>query len=117
MDENSPIEINRRDALKGTAAVMFAHAANTLSAQTSTAADEDAGLELPTTQARRDPGLIRRENAKPGAQDWQLTRVRLDKSGGLRCPPIEGYCSRQSVAAGESFDIMVSTDPPHGVHH
>ena len=57
------------------------------------------------------PGLIRDENAKPGADDWQLTRVRLDKDG-FRSPWIEGYCSKQSVKAGESIDIMVSTDPP-----
>ena len=51
------------------------------------------------------------ENAKPGADDWQLTRVRADKDG-FRSPWIEGYCSKQSVKAGESIDIMVSTDPP-----
>jgi len=55
---------------------------------------------------------IRQENRKPGAADWQLTRVRLDKADGMRSPPIEGYCSRQSVKAGETMDIMVSTDPP-----
>lgn len=54
--------------------------------------------------------VIRQENLKPGALDWQLTRVRVDKSG--RSKSIEGYCSRQSVAAGEKLDIMVSTDPP-----
>ncbi|HWQ55416.1 MAG TPA: N,N-dimethylformamidase beta subunit family domain-containing protein [Bryobacteraceae bacterium] len=56
--------------------------------------------------------LIESENRKPGTRDWQLTRVRLDKDGGFRSPWIEGYCSRQSVKAGESIDIMVSTDPP-----
>ncbi len=61
---------------------------------------------------RRDNRGPSRENAKEGARDWQLTRVRLDKAGGLRCPPVEGYCSKQSVTAGESLDIMVSTDPP-----
>ncbi|MFH1267917.1 MAG: N,N-dimethylformamidase beta subunit family domain-containing protein [Planctomycetota bacterium] len=61
----------------------------------------------------RDPTLIERENAKPGATDWQLTRVRLDKSDGFRSPWIEGYCSKQSVKAGESIEIMVSTDPAH----
>ena len=34
----------------------------------------------------RDLGLIVRVNAKPGARDWQLTRVRLDKVDGCRCP-------------------------------
>ena len=56
--------------------------------------------------------VIRDENRKPGTSDWQLTRVRLDKSDGMRSPWIEGYCSRQSVKAGETMDIMVSTDPP-----
>ena len=55
--------------------------------------------------------LIADENAKPGSTDWQLTRMRLDKSGGFRSPVIEGYCSRQSVKAGESLDIFVSAKP------
>src|SRR4051812_26874521 len=46
--------------------------------------------------------LIRRENQRPGATDWQLTRVRPD-SAGYRSPWIEGYGSRQSVKAGESI--------------
>lgn len=57
------------------------------------------------------PGnLIRDENQKPGATDWQLTRVRVDQ-GGFRSPWIEGYASKQSVEAGEAIDLMVSTDP------
>ncbi len=51
------------------------------------------------------------ENRHPGATDWQLTRVRPDR-GGFRSTWIEGYCSRQSVEAGDTIDIMVSTDPP-----
>ncbi len=62
--------------------------------------------------ADRDPALIRRENALPGARDWQLTRVKLDSTTGVRSSVIEGYCSKQSVAAGETLDIMVSTNPP-----
>jgi len=54
--------------------------------------------------------LITEENAKPGSTDWQLTRMRLDASG-FRSPLIEGYCSRQSVGAGETLDIFVSTKP------
>lgn len=53
--------------------------------------------------------LIAAENEKPGATDWQLTRVRPDREG-QRSPAIEGYCSRQSVKAGETLDILVSTD-------
>jgi len=55
--------------------------------------------------------MVREENRKPGALDWQLTRVRVDKNN-YRSPWIEGYCSKQSVLAGETLDIMVSTDPP-----
>lgn len=55
--------------------------------------------------------LIERENQHPGALDWQLTRVRLDKNDGFRSPLIEGFCSRQSVKAGEVLDIFVSTRP------
>lgn len=62
--------------------------------------------------ASANPGLIQKENTKPGAANWQLTRVRLDRNGGFRSPAIEGYCSRQSVAAGEPLEIMVSTNPP-----
>lgn len=47
----------------------------------------------------------------PGSSDWQLTRVRVD-GGNYRSTWIEGYCSRQSVKAGESIDIKVSTNPP-----
>ena len=63
------------------------------------------------TAVAATPSLIRDENARPGARDWQLTRVRVDKDG-FRSPWIEGYCSKQSVKAGESLDIMVSTNPP-----
>lgn len=62
--------------------------------------------------AERDTRLIRRENAKEGARDWQLTRVALQDRSGVRAAYIEGYCAKQSVAAGEQLDIMVSTNPP-----
>ena len=51
------------------------------------------------------------ENRHSGATDWQLTRVRAD-SEGFRSVQIEGYCSNQSVKAGETIDIMISTNPP-----
>jgi hypothetical protein len=57
------------------------------------------------------PNPVQIENARSGARDWQLTRVRVDGEG-FRSPWIEGYCSRQSVAAGESIDVHVSTNPP-----
>ncbi|MCB1212419.1 MAG: hypothetical protein KDK97_24055, partial [Verrucomicrobiales bacterium] len=55
--------------------------------------------------------LIEMENTREGALDWQLTRMRLDKAEGVRSPMIEGYCSRQSVRAGEPLEIFVSTQP------
>src|SRR5262245_13197219 len=60
------------------------------------------------------PNLIQQENRKPGSLDWQLTRVkidRLEKSTGFRSSLIEGYCSHQSVQAGDTMQIMVSTTP------
>ena len=62
--------------------------------------------------AEAKPNLIREENAKPGADDWQLTRVRLDERDGMRSSDIEGYCSKQSVAAGETIEIFVSVKVP-----
>ena len=55
--------------------------------------------------------LITRENALPGATDWQLTRVRTEPADGVRCSAIEGFCTRQSVSAGETLGICVSTAP------
>ncbi len=54
--------------------------------------------------------LIVAENQREGARDWQLTRVRLDNQQ-FRSPWIEGYCSKQSLKAGEVLDVMVSTNP------
>jgi hypothetical protein len=57
------------------------------------------------------PNAIQKENSRAGATDWQLTRTRVDKPDGCRCVAIEGYCSKQSVAAGEKLQIMVSAQP------
>ena len=62
--------------------------------------------------ARPDAGLVERENRKTGSLDWQLTAVRLNRAEGVRCSWIEGYCSHQSIEAGQTLQIMVSTDPP-----
>ena len=59
----------------------------------------------------RTSGIMTAENEKPGSTDWQLTRIHVD-SAGFRSPRIEGYCSKQSVEAGETIEIKVSTDPP-----
>lgn len=63
-----------------------------------------------TALGQAPANMIESENLKAGSRDWQLTRVRPD-AGGYRSSLIEGYCSKQSVAAGESIDIMVSTNP------
>ncbi len=89
--------INRREAMKQ-AAVLGLGA--TLWSGTTT-----------PSPATNDSNRIIEENQKAGSDDWQLTRVRPDKPDGYRSPWIEGYCSTQSVEAGESIDIMVSTDP------
>lgn len=69
------------------------------------------GASLARAAGPNPEGPIAAENRKLGADDWQLTRVRAD-AGGFRSPWVEGYCSRQSARAGESIDVMVSTDPP-----
>ncbi|MBM3334566.1 hypothetical protein FJY63_07880, partial [Candidatus Sumerlaeota bacterium] len=102
MSKTKPSNLCRRDVLKGTMVASVSAMAGSLSARPAQA----------SKPAGRDSTLIERENQKPGALDWQLTRVRLDKSTGCRSPRIEGYCSRQSVLAGETIDVMVSADPP-----
>ncbi len=74
--------------------------------KTSAATFAAASVAKTTPSPRSD--LIKKENARPGARDWQLTRVRPN---GYNTPAIEGYCSRQSVKAGETIDVMVNTEP------
>ena len=62
--------------------------------------------------ARRN--VIAEENAREGSRDWQLTRVKVDREG-FRSPAVEGYCSRQSVRAGDTIDFMLSANPPRKV--
>lgn len=82
---------SRRDFLKASAVAL--------------AAGRGAQAE-PRRQLNED--WIKMENEREGASDWQLTRVRPE---GYNNPNIEGYCSRQSVKAGESIDVAVSTAP------
>lgn len=95
--------VGRRDWIKGITATSLAAIAGSTSAEPALA--QQASASKPQNR-------IVEENAKPGSTDWQLTRVRLDKPGGFRTQWIEGYCSKQSVAAGDTLQIMVSTDPP-----
>ena len=64
---------------------------------TSAAAGED--------KSRPGENPVSRENAKPGTEDWHLERVEKDTS------PIQGYASKQSVAAGETIELKISTNP------
>ena len=81
-----------------------------------TAAVIGAAAQLPAataaSAARR--GIIAEENAREGSRDWQLTRVKVDREG-FRSPAVEGYCSRQSVRAGETIEFMLSANPPRKV--
>ena len=99
MKTRSP-RLGRRAFLQASAATAAALATDPAHAQ----------QKSQTAAGRRNP-LIAEENAKAGSLDWQLTRVRLDKNGGHRAPAIEGYCSRQSVKAGETLDFMISVNP------
>jgi hypothetical protein len=89
--------MDRRDFLKTTSAVALASRGFSSSASAATA-------------GARQPDLIKTENAKPGAS-FQLTRVRPESPKSHRTPLIEGYCSKQSVKAGEKLEIFVSTKP------
>ena len=75
-----------------------------------------AALPLTADAAPTAANLIQSENARPGTLDWQLTYTRVDPKTQYRSRMIEGYVSRQSVAAGESLDVFVSTDPPSPFH-
>jgi len=91
---HNPPRIARRQFVKSTAAAAIASG---LGRETVSAKKEEA---------LRQPLLVQSENAKEGSLDWQLTRVRVqpvkgEKGAGYRSPWIEGYCSRQSVSAGE----------------
>src|SRR5947209_9036732 len=88
-------DLNRRELL---GALAGAGAASLLS-----------GARAAETERNRD--LIRAENEREGTTDWQLTYTRVDPKTKYRSPLIEGYCSRQSVRAGEKIDFFVSTDP------
>jgi hypothetical protein len=96
MNTRKPSSVDRRHFLKTTAATAL------------------AGAWSGATDALAAPAKtsVAEENRLPGARDWQLSRVRLDKQSGVRASTIEGYCSRQSVLAGETIDIFVSTSAP-----
>jgi N,N-dimethylformamidase beta subunit-like, C-terminal len=76
-----------------------------------------AAIPLVTEAApSKGSDIIRTENEKEGTLDWQLTYTRVDPKTQYRSRMIEGYVSRQSVKAGDSLDVFVSTDPASPFH-
>ena len=97
MNTPKPDQVGRRHFIKTATATALAGALQ--------------GSTEPLAAQTPAPSLIAEENRKPGAIDWQLTRVRLDKQASVRASNIEGYCSHQSILAGETLNIFVSTNP------
>ncbi len=65
----------------------------------------------PPAQGARPENPVAAENRRDGTADWQLTYVKFDAKAKYRQSLIEGYCTRTSVAAGESIGFCVSADP------
>ncbi|MCC7338447.1 MAG: twin-arginine translocation signal domain-containing protein [Pirellulaceae bacterium] len=91
-------EIDRRDLLKMSAAGGAAWLAS-----------QPAHAE--TVVGKPSSKLIVEENARPGTQQWMLAKTRIDPATKYRCPWIEGYTSHASIEAGETLQVMVSTNP------
>jgi hypothetical protein len=75
------------------------------------AAAASVGVNVRLNAAVAPSDLIKKENAREGTTDWQLTYVKFDGKAKYRQSLIEGYCTRTSVAAGEKLGICVSTEP------
>ena len=107
MNERDPskTDVGRRKVIEGTAAVGLM------------AATGISPLVYAGASSVARPDLITSENAKPGTRDWLLTKTKT-VPGKInrnlfngRCREIEGYCSANSVRAGETLKIMVSANP------
>ncbi len=101
-DNENPKRLDRRNVLKQSALAAAASAA--------LRNDSSSAQNMPQPRGTESNELIQAENRRRGTTDWQLTRVRIN-SGKFRTSLIEGYCSHQSVEAGETLSIFVSTDP------
>ncbi|RMF40379.1 MAG: hypothetical protein D6753_11850 [Planctomycetota bacterium] len=77
--------------------------------RTAAASGACAAVPCPAPQVSGNAAIVQ-ENQREGTTDWQLTRVRINR-GTYRTSLIEGYCSHQSIAAGETLQVFVSTDP------
>ena len=93
--KNLNSQLDRRRFIQGSAVTAL-----TAAASCAGPGDESAGRET----------AIELENRKPGTRDWQLTRVWVDR-GKYRSARIEGYCSHQSIEAGDTLSIFVGTEP------
>ncbi|MEQ9410257.1 MAG: twin-arginine translocation signal domain-containing protein [Fuerstiella sp.] len=95
--------VDRRDVLKS---ATMAAAAVGIGGIGHSRGNESRPVRTPTGKTSR----VVAENQKPGTTDWQLTRVRVN-AGNYRTSLVEGYCSHQSIAAGETLSVFVSTAP------
>ncbi|MCP4506233.1 MAG: hypothetical protein GY826_07535, partial [Fuerstiella sp.] len=104
-NNNSGRNVGRREVIKGAAAAGLIAASGT------------HALAYANKSKASRSDLIRRENARPGSRNWLLTKTRTlpGKINSIllngRSQVIEGYCSANSVRAGEKLRVMVSTNP------
>jgi hypothetical protein len=107
--KKSTTGLNRRDALKVVTAAGLGLAAGGLGSS--------SVFAQASVSETRKQNRIQKENAKPGTRDWQLAKTRQTPGkinpnlANGRCPWIEGYCSANSIRAGETLKVMVSTNP------
>ncbi len=115
--EESKKGMNRREALKGVTAAGLGLATGSIAVPESLGQSSASNASRSASSGQAKRNLIQIENAKPGTRDWQLTKTRqlpgkINKIlNNGRCPWIEGYCSANSVRAGEKLRVMVSTNP------
>jgi hypothetical protein len=103
LENDAAKKVGRREILKGAVASSIALTTGSLAAQ--------QDRQPPVRDASRGkPSLVEQENQRPGAWDWQLTRVRVNR-GNYRTSLVEGYCSHQSLAVGQRLKLFVSTEP------
>ena len=93
-------KIDRRGILRGAVASPVVLAASSMPSQS-------ASVEKTSSRGKN---RIAEENAKTGDADWQLTRVRINQ-GKYRTTLVEGFCSHQSIASGETLRLYLSADP------
>jgi len=115
MKKNNQFEkvMSRRELLKRAAIAAVGVA---VTGCDSSGGSSNPGSDFSTTMPTGE-NPITIENAKPGTQDWRLTKTSTvpglanpHRTSG-RSPTIEGYCAANSVRAGENLQIMVSTNP------